>query len=122
MAAPPTVLVVEDVTLVRLLVADYLRSRNFRVIEASGADEAMIVLEADIAVDLVFADINMPGTKDGLGLAQWLHENRPDIKMVLGSGVAGAAEKAERLGYLGPIVDKPYDLPQLERRLRAALD
>ena len=65
------------------------------------ADEAIIVLEADIAVDLVFADINMPGTKDGLGLAQWLHDSRPDIKMVLGSGVAGAAEKAKTLGHVG---------------------
>ncbi len=122
MDALHTVLVVDDVPLVRLLVADYLRGCGLRVIEAANADEAILVLEAEVPIDVVFADINMPGRRDGFGLAQWVRESRPDIKVVLGSGGAGTVEKATALGHEGPIIAKPYDLPELERRLRALLD
>jgi hypothetical protein len=43
------------------------------------------------------------------------------VKVVLGSGVAGAAEKAAALGYAEAIIPKPYNHHELERRLRAAL-
>lgn len=92
-----------------------------RVIEAANTDEAILVLEADIPVEAVFADVNMPGYQDGFSLAQWVHKNRPDIKMILGSGVAGTPDKAAALGYDGPIIAKPYDLIEVERRLRALL-
>jgi CheY-like chemotaxis protein len=120
-AAKPTVLAVEDVILVRLLVADYLRDCGFAVIEAASADEAILILSSDISVDVVFADVNMPGSVDGFGLAKWVSEQRPEIRIVLGSGVAETAEKAAALCHEGTIVSKPYDLPKLERQLRDAL-
>lgn len=119
--AKPTVLVVDDVILVRLLVADYLRESGFRVAEAGSADEAMRIIGAKIPVDIVFADVNMPGSADGFELAQWVRQNHPNIKVVLGSGVAGTTEKATALRYEGPIVTKPYDRHELERRLREVL-
>jgi CheY-like chemotaxis protein len=70
--AQPALLVVDDVPLVRMLVADYLRGCGMRVIEAANGDEAILVLQADVAVDAVFADVNMPGYKDGFSLAQWV--------------------------------------------------
>jgi len=114
-------LVVEDVPLVRMLVADYLRGCGMRVIEAANSDEAILILQSDVAVDAVFADVNMPGYQDGFSLAQWVRKNRPDMKMILGSGVAGVTDKAAALGHEGPIIAKPYDLIEVERRLRAVL-
>ncbi|MGZ5904834.1 MAG: response regulator, partial [Reyranella sp.] len=69
---PPTVLVVEDEILVRTVIAAYLRDCGFDVVEAGSADEAVRVLEAGVRIDIVFSDINMPGSLDGFGLAQWL--------------------------------------------------
>ena len=120
-AVKPTVLAVEDVVLARLLVAAYLQESGFRVIEAGSGEEAVRILSAKTSVDVVFSDVNMPGPVDGLGLAQWVQQNRPDVKVVLGSGVTGAAEKAAALGYKEAIILKPYDRRVLERRLRAAL-
>jgi CheY-like chemotaxis protein len=69
---PLTVLVIEDEVLVRMVIADYLRECGFRVVEASTADEGMRVLKTNERVDIVFSDVQMPGSLDGFELAQWL--------------------------------------------------
>src|SRR5262245_62435762 len=60
---PLTILVVEDEVLVRLMIADELRQAGFVVLEAVNADEAMVVLSGPEAVDLLFTDVRMPGTR-----------------------------------------------------------
>jgi CheY-like chemotaxis protein len=121
MAVKPTVLVVEDVVLVRLLVVDYLRACGFQVIEAGNTDEAIRVLRARRPIDVVFTDVNMPGVEDGFGLMRWTRRNAPEVKVILGSGVADTTERAAALGYRGPIIAKPYNHLELERRLRDTL-
>ena len=60
-----TVLVVEDEVFVRMIISDYLRQCGYRVIEAASADEALTILKhTEIKVDIVFSDIEMPGTLD----------------------------------------------------------
>jgi DNA-binding response OmpR family regulator len=120
-APPPAVLVVEDDVLVRTVVAAYLRECGFDVVEAGGADEAIRVLEADIRVDIVFSDVNMPGRMDGFGLAQWLRRERPGLKVILTTGAGRAVKEAGELCEYGPILAKPYDHAELERRIRALL-
>src|SRR5262245_41278519 len=93
-APPPVILVVEDEVLVRSIVAAYLSECGFDVIEASGADEAVRVLQADVAIDIVFSDVNMPGSMDGFGLAQWVRRERPWLKVILTSGAARTAKAA----------------------------
>lgn len=117
----PLVLAVEDVVLVRLLVASYLREKGFYVIESGSVEDAIRVLRAGVRVDIVFSDVHMGGGPDGFELVQWIRHNRPDVKVALGSGVAGTEEKAAADGYDGPIVAKPYDPHILERQLRALL-
>ena len=108
-AVPSTVLVVEDEVIIRFVVADYLRDCGFQVIEAASADEAMRLLETDkIEVDIVFSDIQMPGSIDGMGLARWIRTHFPTIKVVLTSGNVRTAELAEDLCHLQPIEQKPY--------------
>ena len=120
-APPPAILVVEDDVLVRTVVAAYLRECGFDVVEAGSADEAIRVLEAGIRIDVVFSDIQMPGTLDGFGLAQWLRRERPGTKIILTSGAARTAKEAGHLCEDGPILAKPYNHAELERQIRSLL-
>ncbi|PJI42310.1 response regulator [Ferrovibrio sp.] len=118
----PVVLVVEDEVLVRMVVAEYLRDCGFMVIEAGSAREALALFKVDIEVDIVFSDIQMPGEMDGFGLAQWVRQNRPDVQVILTSGAASnAAQKAADLCHDGPLLPKPYDSEEVERRIRQLL-
>jgi CheY-like chemotaxis protein len=118
---PPTVLVVADEVLVRMAVSDYLRECGYNVVEASDAHEAIEVMTSEAGVDIAFADITMPGSLDGFGLAQWIRRERPDIRVVLTSGVARSAKAAGELCEDGPMLAKPYEHADLERRIRALL-
>lgn len=118
----PVVLIVEDEVLVRMVVAEYLRDCGFMVIEAGSAKEAMALFKADIEIDAVFSDIQMPGEMDGFGLARWLRQHHPDVKVILTSGAASnAAQKAADLCHDGPLLPKPYDSEEVERRIRQLL-
>jgi len=118
---PSTVLVVEDEILIRLTVADYLRECGLHVLEAANADEAVRVLEADVGIDVVFSDIQMPGSMDGFGLARWIRERHPHIRVLLTSGLIRTNVVAKDLCEEGPFVPKPYDHGQLLERLRELL-
>jgi CheY-like chemotaxis protein len=106
-AAAPVVLVVEDEVLLRLAAAQHLRQAGYEVLEARNADEAMRLLEkAD--VDAVFSDITAPGNMDGLQLADWLREHRPEVGTVLTSG------KLHPDGRCRFFLGKPYRLAELD--------
>ena len=81
---PETILVVEDEVLVRMVICEYLRDCGYRVIEAAGADEAMLVLQQDdLAIDAVLSDVEMPGSMDGFGLARWIRLHRTGLDVIL---------------------------------------
>lgn len=120
-APPPAILVVEDDMLVRSIAAAYLRECGFDVVEANGADEAIRVLQADVRIDIVFSDIQMPGSMDGFGLARWVRRERPSLKVILTSGAVRSAKEAGDLCEHGPILAKPYDHAELERHIRSLL-
>jgi YesN/AraC family two-component response regulator len=67
-------------------VADEVRRRGFNVIEAQNADEAITLLQSQVPIGLVFTDIRLPGSTDGLALAQLVRKTRPDLKIVIASG------------------------------------
>jgi len=109
-----TILVVEDEVLVRTAISEYLRHCGYDVIEAVSADEAITILtEPDITVNIVLSDIEMPGTMDGFGLAQWVRTNKPDIKVLLASTIVKAANTAGDLCEEGPHLKKPYEPQQV---------
>jgi CheY-like chemotaxis protein len=80
-----SILVVEDNFFVRALAAEIFQDHGFTVIEAHNADEALVSLRSDV-IDLVFTDIEMPGSMNGLALARLVREKRPDVKIVVASG------------------------------------
>lgn len=103
-----TILVVEDEPVLRTVTADDLRTRGYWVVEAGSAVEAAELLR-NAQIDLVFADIVLPGIMGGLSFAVWLHERYPGVPLILTSGV-----KTNIAGLKGsrrvPFVAKPYDI------------
>lgn len=120
--AEPIVLVVEDEVLIRIAAADHLRSCGFRVAEAGNAGEAQELILSGLKVDLVFSDVTMPGSMDGIGLAQWLHENTPDVPVILTSGVSSSLNAAKSVcKNVSAYAPKPYDYDGIVKQVRAAI-
>ena len=82
----PRILIVEDDVRLRMMGVDLLEVAGFEVCEAASADEAIAVLKKASNVQVVFSDVQMPGSMNGLELAQLVHERWPDIKLLLTSG------------------------------------
>ena len=82
------VLVVEDNTIIRMGAVDLVVSAGYEAIEACDADEAIRILESRSDVDLVFTDVQMPGSMDGIKLAHYIRERWPPVKLILASGNA----------------------------------
>ncbi len=80
------VLLVEDEPLVRLVTAEILLEANFRVIEATRAEEALRVLEAGVAVDVLISDVEMPPGMNGYELARHVHGRWPLVEILISSG------------------------------------
>jgi CheY-like chemotaxis protein len=77
---PPVVLVVEDEMLLRMRTVDMVEDAGFTSVEAVDADDAVAILESRSDIALLFTDIQMPGSMDGLKLAHAVHERWPPIK------------------------------------------
>ena len=80
------VLVVEDEMVLRMRAVDIVEDAGFTAVEAVNADEALSILEARSDIALLFSDIQMPGSMDGLKLAHAVHDRWPSIKIILVSG------------------------------------
>ena len=90
--APPVVLIVEDEMLLRMRAVDMVEDAGYTSVEAVDADEAVTILEARSDIALLFTDIQMPGSMDGLKLAHAVHERWPPIKIILVSGALKLAK------------------------------
>jgi two-component sensor histidine kinase len=110
-AVPPKVLVVEDEMMLRMRAVDIVEDAGFIPIEAVNADEALAILESRSDIDLLFTDIQMPGSMDGLKLAHAVHERWPSIKIILVSGklTPTEAEKPINSRFFG----KPLEVKQM---------
>ena len=86
MEHPLSVLVVEDEELIRLDIVDFLEQEGFIVHEAADADEAIVLLESHPSISVMFSDIDMPGSMDGLKLAAAVRDRWPPVKIVMTSG------------------------------------
>src|SRR3982751_3864908 len=83
---PAVVLVVEDELLLRMRAVDMVEDAGFTSVEAVNADEAIAILESRSDITLLFTDIQMPGSMDGLKLAHAVHARWPAIKIIRFSG------------------------------------
>lgn len=116
MISATSVLVVEDEILVRMDIVDLLEDRGFTVLEAGTADEAIKILIAHPEIGLVFTDIDMPGSMDGLMLAAAVRDRWPPIKIIVTSGhqrIASGDMPAESRFF-----SKPYDADAVAMAMR----
>lgn len=112
----PVVLIVEDEFLLRLDAVDMIAAAGFEAIEAANADAAIEILEARRDIAVVFTDIQMPGSMDGLKLARAVRGRWPPIKIVATSGHVNVAETDLPEG--GRFLPKPYSPTQVTGMLR----
>jgi len=101
------VLVVEDTALIRMLAVELLVHAGFEVLEAESADEAIQILERRSDIHLVFTDVHMPGTMDGVRLTHYIRDRWPPILLVVASGKAIIEESQLPAG--SRFFPKPYD-------------
>ncbi|WP_410857803.1 PAS domain S-box protein [Paraburkholderia sp. SIMBA_054] len=116
-----TVLVVEDEPDLLDATAALLGSLGYEVLTATNATEAMDALSRRHDIRVLFTDVVMPNGVDGIQLARSARELRPDVRIVLASGYALPALKAQH-GALDefPFIHKPYRLAELVRTLTRA--
>jgi two-component system, response regulator PdtaR len=110
------VLVVEDDFVIRMDAVDTIGSAGFDVVEAANADEAICILEARYDITVVFTDVQMPGSMDGLKLAAAIRGRWPPIKIVATSGLVRISENDLPTG--SRFLPKPYSPPQIVGALR----
>lgn len=113
---PANVLVVEDEMVLRMRAVDIVEDAGFTAVEAVNADEAMSILESRSDISLLFTDIQMPGSMDGLKLAHAVHDRWPAIKIILVSGQVKPSEtdKPADSRFFG----KPIEVKQMIGELR----
>jgi two-component sensor histidine kinase len=112
----PTVLVVEDEMLLRMRAVEIVEDAGFTPLEAVNADDALSLLEARSDIELLFTDIQMPGTMNGLKLAHAVHERWPSIKIILVSGQI-TPEKEDRPAN-SRFFEKPVKVQQMIAELQ----
>jgi CheY-like chemotaxis protein len=115
----PAVLVIDDEVITRTVIADYLRECGYRVFEAGSAEDAVVILNSELKVDIVFTDLELPGHSSGLELARWIRKHHSDMKVIVTSGVYSAAELAGELCEAGPPIVKPYASDVVVQRIRS---
>src|SRR4051794_12810461 len=99
-----TVLIVEDEYLVRQVLKEELISAGYEVAAAGDADEAIAILESRSDIRLVFTDIDIPGSMDGLKLAACVRDRWPPLHIILTTGKARPAEIPANAVF----IPKPY--------------
>jgi two-component system, response regulator PdtaR len=111
------VLVAEDDVLLRSVVAEAFRDSGLYVIEVANADEAIDYIRTGAPLDIVFSDIDMPGSMDGAALARTVKEKYDTIPVFLTSGT-GAIGSGVRYDAFFP---KPYSVSAVTRLMREFL-
>jgi two-component system, response regulator PdtaR len=111
---PPIVLIVEDDIVIRSPLAEYLRAAGYSIVQAANAAEAVALFAAGVPIDVVFSDIRMPGSMDGLGLARWIRQHHPEVRVALTSGNGNGARAARVAKFYLP---KPYQAAEVAARI-----
>ncbi|HEV7437859.1 MAG TPA: response regulator [Pseudorhizobium sp.] len=113
------VLVVEDEALILLDIADQLEADGFKVYQAMNADAAIELLATQLDIRIVFTDIDMPGTMDGLKLAAAVRDRWPPVRIIVTSGarMIDADEMPDGSVFFG----KPYNHLAVVRSMREML-
>jgi len=107
----PVILVVEDEVLVRMMAVSVAENAGFEALWAATADEAIGILESRSDIRLVFTDVNMPGSMNGLRLAHAIRGRWPPVELLVTSALGNIT--AKDLPERGRFLPKPYNVVTL---------
>jgi CheY-like chemotaxis protein len=112
-----TILVVEDDTIVRMLIVDVLEELDFKVLEADGSEQALaIIKDGNQHIDLMMTDVGLP-IMDGRQLATEARNIRPALPILFASGYAETIEVPADMHVIG----KPFSIDQLRDKVKSVL-
>jgi CheY-like chemotaxis protein len=112
------ILIVDDEPEILEMIGTALSQVGMNVMTALNGDIALVILQSGIRIDLLFTDIVMSGSLNGIALAREAKQIQPGIKILYGTGYAGLLAE-EKTPLLGEILHKPYRLAELVRRVKA---
>ena len=113
----PTILVVEDDDIVRMLIVDVLEELEYQVLEADGCEQALAYLRNDAQpIALMMTDVGLP-VMDGRGLAKQARSARPQLPILFASGYAESIDVPEGMAVIG----KPFSIDQLRDKVNGIL-
>jgi CheY-like chemotaxis protein len=117
----PVILVVEDEAIVRMMAVSVAENAGFEALGAATADEAIKILESRLDIRLVFTDVNMPGSMDGLRLAHAVRNRWPPVELIVTSG-RSHIRRMSCLNEAGSLPSHTTSTPyrRLSRRWQAA--
>ena len=117
MPSAPTILVVEDDAIVRMLIVDVLEELEFQVLEAADAEKALaVVQDTDQVIDLMMTDLGLPDM-DGKELANKVRGLRPALPILFASGYAENIDVPPGMQVIG----KPFSIDQLRDKVKTML-
>ena len=113
-----TILVVEDDSIVRMLIIDVLEELEFNVLEADGSEQALEILrDQNLHIDLMMTDVGLP-IMDGRELANEARTLRPGLPILFASGYAESIDVPPGMHVIG----KPFSIDQLRDKVKGILD
>jgi DNA-binding response OmpR family regulator len=104
---PRTILIVEDEFLIRMMLAETLVDEGFDVAEAGTATDGIALMQRNAGIVLLITDLTLPGSMDGMGLAQWVRRFRPDLPIIYVTGRPDSITR-DMLRPRDVVVAKPY--------------
>lgn len=114
------ILVVEDEPIIQIGATSIVEALGFEALAAFNADQAIAILEANQDIRLVFTDVDMPGSMDGLKLAHYIRNRWPPIQIIVASGKAILEESVMPSG--SKFFGKPYDEHAIADAITRMLD
>lgn len=107
----PAVLVVEDEPIIRMDAVGMIEDAGFRTYEAKSADDGISLLEKYPDIGILFTDIDMPGSMNGVGLTHLVRERWPTTKIIVASGAVETIKATLPVG--AQFFPKPYPMNQI---------
>ena len=113
---PKVVLVAEDDDFIREIVSDVLSESGHTVLQVASAAQALEILrESSYRVDLLFTDVRMPGTMNGMELAELATATWPDMKVLIASGHIRPSQA--QIPARSRFISKPYTVETMEQAI-----
>ncbi|MGO4004861.1 response regulator [Pseudomonas fluorescens] len=113
--ARDVVLIVEDDPSILMVLSAYLSGEGYRVLEAENAEQAFAILATKPNLDMMITDFRLPGGINGVQIAEPAVKLRPELKVIFISGYAQEVRETDSpITRKAPILDKPFDLDELQ--------